>query len=66
MDLVMNNGLVSEDLFSQKSSKAEDAKFDNSLTTDLSRQTRQQITIVTADAANCNDRVNHVIMSLIW
>ena len=24
------------------------------------------MTIVSADAANCYDRVNHVIMSLIW
>jgi hypothetical protein len=33
---------------------------------DLSWQARQPMTIVLADAAYCYDRVNHVIMSLVW
>ena len=33
---------------------------------DLSRQARHPMTIVSADAAYCYDRVNHVIMSLVW
>ena len=33
---------------------------------DLSRQARQPMTVVSADAAYCYDRVNHVIMSLVW
>ena len=66
MNMIMSNDLVPEELFSQKGSTLEDAKFDKTLTTDLSRQTRQLITIVSADAANCYDRVNHVIILLIW
>ena len=66
MNLIMSNDLVPEELFSQKGSTSEDAKFDKTLTTDLSRQARQPMTIVSADAANCYDRVNHVIMLLIW
>jgi hypothetical protein len=33
---------------------------------DLSRQARHPMTIVSADAAYCYDRVNHVIMFLVW
>jgi hypothetical protein len=33
---------------------------------DLSRQARRPTTFVSADAAYCYDRVNHIIMSLIW
>jgi hypothetical protein len=66
MNTIMSNDLVPEELFSQKGSTAEDAKFGKTLTTDLSRQARQSMTIVSADAANCYNRVNHVIMSLIW
>ena len=33
---------------------------------DLSRQARHPLAIVLADAAYCYDRVNHIIMSLVW
>ena len=66
MNMIMSNDLVPEQFFSQKGSTAEDAKFYKTLTTDLSRHARQPMTIVSADAANCYNRVNHVIMSLIW
>ena len=66
MNKISENGLIPEELFSQKGSTAEDAKFDKTLTADLSRQSRQPMTIVSADAAYCYDRVNHVIMSLVW
>ena len=66
MDAISGQNLIPEELFSQKGSTAEDAKFDRTLTTDLSRQARQPMTIVSADAAYCYDRVNHVIMSLLW
>jgi hypothetical protein len=54
------------ELFSHKESTVEDAKFDKTLTSDLSRQARQLMTVVLADAANCYDRVNHIIMLLVW
>jgi hypothetical protein len=57
---------ISEELFSQKGSTAEDAKFDKTLMADLSRQARQPMAVVSADAAYCYDRVNHPIMSLVW
>ncbi len=33
---------------------------------DLSRQARQPMTIISADATYCYVRINHVIMSLVW
>jgi hypothetical protein len=33
---------------------------------DLSWQARHPMTIISADAAYCYDRVNNMIMSLVW
>jgi hypothetical protein len=66
MQTLTDNGYIPEALFSQKGSPAEDEKFDETLMADLSRQARQPTTVVSADAAYCYDRVNHIIMSLVW
>ncbi len=66
MQALANSGYIPEELFSQKGNTAEDAKFDKTLMADLSRQARHPMTIVLTDAAYCYDRVNHIIMSLIW
>ena len=66
MQTLTDSGYIPEELFSQKRSTAEDAKFDKTLMADLSRQARQPMTVVSADAAYCYDRANHVIMSLVW
>jgi hypothetical protein len=57
---------IPEEFFSHKGSTAKDAKFGKTLMADLSQQARQPMTIVSADAAYCYDRVNHDIMSLVW
>ena len=47
-------------------STGDDAKFDNTLMEDLSRQSRTpSMSIVSADTAQCYGRVNHVIISLV-
>ncbi len=66
MQALTTSGYVPEELFSQKDSTAEDAKFDETLMADLLRQARHPMTIVSVDTAYCYDRVNHVIMSLVW
>jgi hypothetical protein len=66
MPKLSNSGYIPEELFSQKGSTAEDAKFNKTLMADLSRQARQPMAIILADAAYCYDRVNHVIMLLVW
>jgi hypothetical protein len=66
MDALTQNNYLSEELFSQKGSPSEDAKFDKTLTANLSRQTGHPMTVVSADAAFCYNRVNHIIRSLVW
>jgi hypothetical protein len=66
MQKLTDSGYIPEELFSLKGSTAKDAKFDKTLMADLSRQARQPMAIVLADAAYCYDRVNHVIMLLVW
>jgi hypothetical protein len=66
MQALTNSGNIPEELFSQKSSTAKDAKFDKTLMADLSRQARHPMTVVSADATYCYDGANHVIMSLVW
>ncbi len=66
MQMLTNSGYIPEKYFSQKGSMAKDAKFDKTLMADLSQQARHPMTVVSADAAYCYDRVNHVIMSLVW
>ena len=59
-------GLLPEEHFSKKGSTADDAKFDKILMGDLSHQSRTPMSIVPVEAAQWYDRVNHVIMSLVW
>ncbi len=66
MNTLTESGYIPEELFSQKGSTAEDAKFDKTLMADLSRQARHPMIVSSADAAYCYDRVNHVMMSLVW
>ena len=54
------------ELYGRRGCTAEDAKFDKTLTIDISRKLRHPIVIMSVDAANCYDRVNHIIMSLLW
>ena len=66
MDLLTDNGFLPKEHFSKKGSTAEDAKFDKTLTEDLSQQARHPMAVVSVDAAQCYNRVNHVIMSIVW
>ena len=65
MNLFTNNGFLPGEYFSKKGSTAEDTKFDKTLTENLSRQAHYPMTVVSADAAQCYDRVNPVIMVLV-
>ncbi len=65
MQTLTESGYIPEELFSQKGSMAEDAKFNKTLMADLSRQARRPMIVTSADAAYCYDCVNHIIMSLV-
>jgi hypothetical protein len=66
MDSLNSIGYTPEELFSQKGSTSKDAKFGKTLMVDLSRQACRPMTVVLAGAAYCYDRVNHIIMPLVW
>jgi hypothetical protein len=66
MQTLTDSGYITEELFSQQGSTAEDAKFNKTLMADLSRQAQHPMTIVSADAAYCYKRVDHVIVSMVW
>jgi hypothetical protein len=56
MELLNSIGYTPKELFYQKGSTSKD----------LSRQAHHPMTVVSADAAYCYDRINHIIMSLVW
>ena len=55
-----------EEHFSHRGSTAEDACFDKTLTVDISRQSRIPMALISVDAAQCYDRVNHTMMGMVW
>ena len=63
---LQSSGLLPEEHYSQRNSTAEDACFDKTLTLDISRQSRTPMAIISVDAAQCYDRVNHRMMALVW
>jgi hypothetical protein len=66
MNTLNSINYVPEELFSQKGSTCKDAKFDKTLMADLSRQARRPMTAVYVDAAYFYNKVNRIIMSLVW
>jgi len=66
MAALVSSGCLPEEHFSQWGSMAEDACLDKTLTTDISRQSRQPMAVISVDAAQCYDRVNHSMMALVW
>jgi hypothetical protein len=56
-------GYIPGNQYSQKESTAEDARMDNRLTMDISRQLKQPLATMAADADKCYNRINHIIMS---
>jgi hypothetical protein len=66
IESLTTNNYLPEELFSQKRCTVEDAKFDKTLMANLSRQTRHPMTVVSADAAYCYNRVNHIVRLLVW
>jgi hypothetical protein len=55
-------GYIPGNQYSQKESTAEDARMDNRLTMDISRQLKQPLATMAADVDKCYDRINHIIM----
>ena len=66
LDTARANGLIPAEQYSEKQSTADDGSFDKVLQGDISRQRRLPMSIISADAANCYDRVHHALMALLF
>ena len=66
LDQARANGIIPGEQYSEQQSTAEDGSWDKILQSDISRQFRLAMGIISADAANCYDRINHVIMALLF
>ena len=66
LDQARSNGIIPPEQYSEKQSTAEDGTFDKILQADISRQRRMRMSIVSADAANCYDRINHCFAALLF
>ena len=66
LDQARANGIIPGKQYSEQQSTAEDGSWDKILQSDISRQFRLAMGIISADAANCYDRINHVIMALLF
>jgi hypothetical protein len=58
-------GYVPGNQYSQKESTAEDARLDNRLTVDLSRQMKHPLATMSANMDKCYDRIDHIVMWLL-
>ena len=56
MNALTNDGFLPKEHFSKNISTTDDAKFDKTLTEDLSRQIRHPMVTVSVDASQCYDK----------
>lgn len=61
LDMLYAEGYIPQDQYSQRESTAEDARLDNRLTMDISRQQRIPMAVVSVHANKCYDRINHIL-----
>ena len=66
LDAARSKGVIPNEQYSDKQSTAEDGTFDKILQSDIGRQRRLPFAIISADAANCYDRIHHSIMALVF
>ena len=64
MKLVRENGLVPEEIYSEKWKTAEDAILQQVLLFDIVRQLRRPLLVAYVDAAQCYDRIAHATAAL--
>ncbi len=66
VDVARAEGLIPPEQYATQQSTSEDGSFDKILESDISRQKRLPLCIISADAANCYDRVHHLIIALLF
>ena len=65
MDSVRSNGLMQDEIFSEKGRTSDDGALEKVLIFDISRQGRITMGLASIDAANCYDSIAHAIGSLV-
>ena len=65
MDSVRSNGLMQDEIFSERGRTSSDGALEKVLLFDISRQGRTTMGLASIDAANCYDSIAHAIGSLI-
>jgi len=65
VEAAREQGIIPAEQYADKQSTSDDGSFDKILESDISRQKRLPLCIISADAANCYDRVHHCIMALL-
>ena len=66
MDIARANNLIPDEQFAERESDGQDGAFLKRLMADFSRIMKVAMGIVSADAANCYDRVAHPFASLVF
>ena len=66
LDAARSEGIIPAEQYAAKKSTADDGSFDKILESDISRQKKLPLCIISADAANCYNRVHHTIMELLF
>jgi hypothetical protein len=66
LEKARRNGLMPEEIFSERNKMADDGTLTKVLTYDIIRQTRRPAGLASVDADNCYDRIAHAIASLVF
>lgn len=66
MEVARENNLVPDEQYAEKESDSQDGVFLKRLLSDISRQLKIAMAIISADAANCYDRIAHSFASLVF
>ena len=64
MNLARENGMVPEEIYSEKGKTAEDAILHQVLLYDVARQLRRPMLVASVDASQCYDRIAHATAAL--
>ncbi len=66
MEMVRENGLMPDDIFSEQNRMADDGTLSKTLFCNLARQARAPAAIASVDASNCYNRIAHAMASLVF
>jgi hypothetical protein len=66
MELAREHGIIPPEQYAERQSDGQDGSWLKRLFADVSRQARQPMGIVSADAETCYDRIAHVSASLVY